>query len=504
MQNRSNFRFFYGGAICYHISMFKSEVLAFAAQKNLKITGLTFSSKDVQPGYAFFALKGANADGNLFIQDAVKRGAALIVSAQPAAKDFGVPFFHSAAIDKDMADAAYEFYGHPSDELPLWGITGTKGKTSIAYLLESILKTAGRKTGVFGTVNYRANGVEICKAPNTTPAALTLFKLLAQMKKEHCTDVVMEVSSHALELERVRNIWYNTAIFTNLQRDHLDFHKTFENYFAAKVKLFENVADPANPKPHRAAVINADDPYGQRLIELFKGRVKIVTFGMNGAADFKATNIHEFLTHTSFEINGVSMQINLLGKHNVYNALAACAAAYANGISPEDIARGLAALPGVPGRMERIDEGQNFFTYVDFAYTNESLQRAFDTVRPFKKGRILLVFGCGGQRDRTKRPLMGRTACEQADFVFLTNDNPRCEDPQQIFNDILAGMQGCKNYVVEPDRKAAIFRALSEAKKDDIVIVAGKGHEDYQLIGTEKRHFSDQETVRAFLRGNHV
>ena len=484
--------------------MFKSAVLVQAAQKNITVTGLTFRSQEVQAGTIFFALKGANADGNLFIPEAVKRGAVLIVSAQPAVQDVGVPFFLSQDIDKDMADAAYEFYNRPSDKLHMWGITGTKGKTSIAYLLESILKTADRNTGVFGTVNYRAGGVEICKAPNTTPAALTLFKLLAHMKEKNCTDVVMEVSSHALELQRVRNIWYDTAIFTNLQRDHLDFHQTFENYFAAKVKLFENLADPQNPKPNRVAVINADDPYGQRLIEQFWGRVKIVTFGVNNSANFKAENIQEYLTHTSFEVNGVPMQINLLGKHNVYNALAACAASYANGIAMQTIARGLAALPGVPGRMERIDEGQSFFTYVDFAYTNESLQRAFDTVRPFKKGRILLVFGCGGQRDRTKRPLMGRTACEQADFVFLTNDNPRCEDPEQIFNDILAGMHGCKNYVIEPDRKAAICRALAQAQQDDIVIIAGKGHEDYQLVGTQKRHFSDQETVREFLRSNHV
>ena len=484
--------------------MFKSAVLAYAAQKNIPVTGLTFRSQEVQHGNVFFALKGANCDGNLFIAQAVKQGAVLIVSAQRAVPETGVPFFLSENIDKDMADAAYEFYGCPSDNLHMWGITGTKGKTSIAYLLESILKVAGRKVGVFGTVNYRADGVEICKAPNTTPAALTLFKLLAQMKKEHCSDVVMEVSSHALELERVRNIWYDTAIFTNLQRDHLDFHHTFENYFAAKIKLFENLADPQNPKPNRVAVINTDDPYGQRLMVQFKDRVKIVTFGIKNPADFKAENIQEFLTHTSFEVNGVPMQINLLGKHNVYNALAACAASYANGISIPDMVRGLAALPGVPGRMERIDVGQDFFTYVDFAYTNESLQRAFDTVRPFKKGRVLLVFGCGGQRDRTKRPLMGRTACEQADLVFLTNDNPRCEDPKQIFNDILAGMQGCTNYVIEPDRKAAICRALTEAQKDDIVIIAGKGHEDYQLVGTEKRHFSDQETVRDFLRSNYV
>ena len=284
----------------------------------------------------------------------------------------------------------------------------------------------------------------------------------------------------------------------------MDFHHTFENYFAAKTKLFENVADIANPKQNRVAVVNTDDDYGKRLIEQFKQHVKVVTFGMKETADFKAEKIREFLTHTSFEVNGVPLQINLLGKHNVYNALAACAAAYANGISWQDIARGLSLLPGVPGRMERIDEGQDFFTYVDFAYTNESLQRAFDTVRPFKKGRILLVFGCGGQRDRTKRPLMGHTACTEADYVFLTNDNPRCEAPEQIFKDILAGMQGYTNYTVLPDRAEAIYSALKAAQKDDIVIVAGKGHEDYQLVGTEKKHFSDQETVRKFLRSKHV
>lgn len=484
--------------------MCKSAVLTFAAQQQIRIKGLTFRSQEVEPGYVFFALKGANVDGNAFIADAITRGAALIVSAQQPAQPLTVPFFHSQDIDKDMADAAYEFYGRPSDGLTLYGITGTKGKTSIAYLLESVLQTAGHKVGVFGTVNYRANGQQICPAPNTTPAALTLFKLLAQMKNEHCSDVVMEVSSHALELQRVRNIWYNTAIFTNLQRDHLDFHHTFENYFAAKVKLFENVADPHNPKSSRALVINADDPYGQRLIKMFIGRVRIVTFGIETSADFTAKNIQEFLTHTSFEVNGQPMKINLLGRHNVYNALAACAAADAHGISLADIARGLAALPGVPGRMERIDEGQDFFAYVDFAYTNESLQRAFDTIRPFKQGKVFLVFGCGGQRDRTKRPLMGRTACQEADYVFLTNDNPRCEDPQQIFTDILAGMQGQTNYTVVPDRAQAITAALSKAQKNDIVIVAGKGHEDYQLIGTKKRHFSDQETVRAFLRSKHV
>ena len=479
-----------------------SYVLEKARACGVQVTGLTFSSREVEPGFVFFALKGAHVDGNLFIEEAIARGARVIVSAFPAGREYSALYIQTADIDREMADAAYEFYGRPSDHMTMLGITGTKGKTSIAYLLESILRTNGEKVGVFGTVNYRSNGHVLCAAPNTTPAALPLFKRLAQMRQDGCNAVVMEVSSHALEQQRVRHIWYDTAVFTNLQRDHLDYHHTFENYFKAKQKLFENLADPANQKPNRTAVINADDPYGCRLVEQVKGRVHVVTYGMNTAADFQADRVQEFLTHTSFCINGRPMQINLLGRHNVYNALAAYAVARVNGVPEETAAAGLQALSGVPGRMERIDVGQNFFAFVDFAYTDEALQRAFDTLEPFKKGRILLVFGCGGQRDRTKRPLMGKTACTRADYVFLTNDNPRCEDEKQIFNDILAGMQGKTNYEVVPDRAEAICRALTNAHAQDIVLVAGKGHEDYQIIGTEKRHFSDQETIRTFLRGN--
>lgn len=479
-----------------------SYVLEKARACGVQVTGLTFSSREVEPGFVFFALKGAHVDGNLFIEEAIARGARVIVSAFPAGREYSALYIQTADIDREMADAAYEFYGRPSDHMTMLGITGTKGKTSIAYLLESILRTNGKKVGVFGTVNYRSNGHVLCAAPNTTPAALPLFKRLAQMRQDGCNAVVMEVSSHALEQQRVRHIWYDTAVFTNLQRDHLDYHHTFENYFKAKQKLFENLADPANQKPNRTAVINADDPYGCRLVEQVKGRVHVVTYGMNTAADFQADRVQEFLTHTSFCINGRPMQINLLGRHNVYNALAAYAVARVNGVPEEAAAAGLKALSGVPGRMERIDVGQNFFAFVDFAYTDEALQRAFDTLEPFKKGRILLVFGCGGQRDRTKRPLMGKTACTRADYVFLTNDNPRCEDEKQIFNDILAGMQGKTNYEVVPDRAEAICRALTNAHAQDIVLVAGKGHEDYQIIGTEKRHFSDQETIRTFLRGN--
>lgn len=476
--------------------------MAFADLHHLSVKGLTFRSGDVHPGFIFFALQGANVDGNRFIADAVARGACMVVSARAAEKDWGVPFLLSEDIDKDMADAAYAFYGRPSDALTMVGVTGTKGKTSIAYLIESILLGAGKHTGALGTVSYRMDGKKLMSAPNTTPAALTLFNLLDQMRRAAGEYVVMEVSSHSLELQRVRNIWFDTAVFTNLQRDHLDFHKTFENYFLAKQKLFENLADPKNPKPHKTAVINIDDPYGRRLAELLKGRVRVVTYGLDNPADYRAQDIRESLDKTEFLVNGLPAQIRLLGRHNVYNALAAYAVCVENGVSSAQAVAGLAALAGVPGRMERIDEGQNFYAFVDFAYTDESLQRAYKTVENFKKGRVLTVFGCGGERDTTKRPLMGRTACVNSDLVFLTNDNPRREDPQHIFNDITAGMKEFSNWQIVPDRAQAIRLALAAAQKDDIVIVAGKGHEDYQIVGTEKRHFSDQETVRTYLKGD--
>lgn len=480
--------------------MLQSRVLQFALEKSLLLTGLTFSSNAVRPGFAFFAIKGTQADGNAFIGDAVERGAVLIISEQPPARDWPVPFLQSAGIDKDMADAAYEFYGKPSDQLNMIGITGTKGKTSIAYLTESIFNAAGKKSSVLGTVNYRINGNVVSSAPNTTPAALTLFNLLAQMRRENTDAAVMEVSSHALELQRVRHINFNTAVFTNLQRDHLDFHLNFENYFAAKQKLFENLLSEENHKDPKQAIINADDPYGRRLMEWLRPQLEVKTFAIDRAADYRAADIEEGLRYTLFSVNGVPARINLLGLHNVYNALAAYAVAMANGISPDVAIAGLLALKGVPGRMELIDEGQDFYVFVDFAYTDESLQRAYKTVANFKKTRVITVFGCGGERDRTKRPLMGKTACTHSDVVFLTNDNPRKEDPEQIFTDIIQGMKGCDNYKIIPDRADAIHAAIHIAQKDDIVIIAGKGHEQYQLVGAEKLPFSDQQTARYALR----
>ena len=481
-----------------------SKVLLFAQEKGLNITGLTYNSAEVKAGYVFFALKGVHHDGNAYIPAAVEQGAVLIVSAQPLSTACGAAFFLSENIDRDMADAAYEFYGRPSDHFSIVGITGTKGKTSISYLAESALALAEKKVSVLGTINYRINGQIIADAPNTTPLALPLFKLLHQMQEAKTETLVMEVSSHSLEQERVRHIHFDTAVFTNLQRDHLDFHLTFENYFAAKKKLFEELLSSDNHKRQKTAIINADDPYGRQLAEFLKGKVRVITYALEQEADFKAVNIQESLSQTTFEVNGLPGKINLLGKHNVYNALAALCMAVSQGIDEKTALHALSLVAGVPGRMERIDAGQDYFVFVDFAYTDEALQRAYKTIENFKTGRVISVFGCGGDRDRTKRPLMGRTACTNSDFVFLTNDNPRTEDPRQIFTDIQKGMEGFSNYEIEPDRRQAIFKAIALARKGDIVIIAGKGHEQTQKVGHRVLPFSDQATAREAIKEKNV
>ena len=460
-----------------------------------EIKGITQNSKEVEEGFVFFAVKGASVDGHDFIETAISRGAAAVITTRDLEVKYPVPVIKAPDIDDAMADAACRFYGNPSQKLNITGITGTKGKTSISYLLESILFAAKKEPAVFGTINYRINGQMISKAPNTTPAALPLQKMLAQVAEKGCTDLVMEVSSHALELKRVKGIDFNIAVFTNLQRDHLDFHTTFDNYFAAKQKLFENISDPKNIKKNRAAVINIDDPYGQKLADMLKNKARVITYSLSKPADFMAKDIVPGLNGVSFKVNGEPARINLLGEHNVYNALAAIAVAHKMGIHLSVAIKGLANLAGVPGRMERINLGQNFYVFVDFAYTNEAMLRAYDAVSPFKKGRIITVFGCGGQRDTTKRPLMGATAVKNSDLVLITKDNPRKEDANNIFVDIMKGMAGFDNFKIIPDRREAIFEAIKLARENDIIIIAGKGHEDYQILPTGTIHFSDREVA---------
>ena len=403
-------------------------------------------------------------------------------------------------IDDTMAKVALKFYDNPSQKLKMFAITGTKGKTSISYLLESILLTAQKKLAVLGTINYRVNKKQICQAPNTTPVALTLQNILSRAVKENCDSCVMEVSSHALELKRVEGVYFDTAIFTNLQRDHLDFHHNFENYFMAKYKLFESLISNENTKQNKTAIINIDDAYGVLLAKMLEGKVKILTYSLKGKADFYATDIKCSLDGVSFKINGKNAKINLLGAHNVYNSLASVASASTYGIPLETCIEGLQNLSGVPGRLQSIRENQNFYVFVDFAYTQEAMLRAFETLKPYQKNKLMIVFGCGGQRDTTKRPLMGKSAVENCDYVFITNDNPRKEDEKNILKDILSGVGTHKNYEVELDRRKAINKAISKAQKNDIIIIAGKGHEDYQILPTGKIHFSDEEEAIKALK----
>ena len=465
-----------------------------------QVLGITQNSKEAGQGFVFFAVKGHTVDGHDFIDTVISRGAAAIVTDRDLEQSYPIPIIKVTNMDAAMADAACKFYDNPAEKLNIIGITGTKGKTSISYMLESILLAAKKSPAVFGTINYRINGEVLSKAPNTTPPAISLQSMIDQAARKNSDVLVMEVSSHALELKRTDGINFNTAIFTNLQRDHLDFHSNFDNYFAAKRKLFENLLNPKNTKPKRAAVINIDDPYGQKLADMLKNKVKVITYSLTKPADFVAKDINLSLDGVSFKVNGESARINLLGKHNVYNALAAIAAAHKMGIHEKVAIKGLDNLKGVPGRMERVDCGQDFYVFVDFAYTNESMIRAFDAVAPFKQGRIITVFGCGGQRDISKRPLMGATAAKNSDLVFITKDNPRKEDSNKIFLDILGGMPGFDNFKIIPDRKEAIFEAIKTAKKNDIVIIAGKGHEDYQILPSGTIPFSDREEAEAALK----
>jgi len=462
-----------------------------------QVVGLTLNSKEVKDGYIFFAVKGSNVDGNLFIVNAVKQGAVAIFSEQECSEKIAVPYIKVANIANAMADVANIFYNQPAESLDITAITGTKGKTSITYLFESVLNEANKKNAVIGTINYRQNGKIIKKAKNTTPHALDLYNLLNSFNENKTSNLVMEVSSHSLELGRVRNINFNRAVFTNLQRDHLDFHETFENYFKSKVKLFDNLLSKENIKPNKTAIINIDDEYGQKLIKHIDNKIKVIPFSFKDA-----TNIQTNIEGVSFTFKNKKVKINLLGKHNIYNALATLALAESVGIDIDTAISGLSKLKQVPGRLQRIDEGQNFYAFVDFAYTQESLDKALSTLAQFKKSKIITVFGCGGQRDTTKRPLMGQTACQMSDFVFITNDNPRKEPQEQIFKDIEAGIKDKKNYKIVSDRKEAICQAIKMAEENDIVIVAGKGHEDYQLFADKTIHFSDEEVIKEAIKQN--
>ena len=471
-----------------------------------QIFGIDYDSRRIRPGWLFVAMRGESTDGNRYIDAALKNGAAAVVTdsktehPRPGVSWAVVPHGRQA-----LAQLSRNFYGRPADKLKMTGVTGTNGKTTTTFLIESILNFCGKKSALIGTIEYHVAG-KVLPAPHTTPESLELNQILSEAFHAQATDAVMEVSSHALEQGRVYGIHYDVAVFTNLTRDHLDYHKDMNSYFAAKRLLFEG----HGAKPPRVAVINADDQYGRKLLHAStNASEQIISYGLDGA-DFRAGNIDLQPQSTAFQLFGpggtIAIRSSLIGKVNVYNLLAASSAAWARGCSLEQIAEAICRFHQVPGRFERVDCGQPFAVVVDYAHTDDALRNLTSIAWDFARrsgahGRVITVFGCGGDRDRVKRPLMGEAAGQGSDFVVLTSDNPRSEDPLAIIQDALPGLQKSgARYSVEADRRQAIALALAEAKPGDIVLLAGKGHEKTQTTREGVFPFDDVQVAQETLK----
>jgi len=465
----------------------------------LEIAGLEYDSRRVKPGDLFFAFPGSKADGRRFAADALGRGAALVVSESPRPDDFDGPWLQVEHGRQALSLAARNFYGRPDERLKLTGITGTNGKTTTSYLVDSVLRESGAITAMIGTIEYHLAG-RVLKAANTTPESLDLMRLFSELEREGGTHATMEVSSHALELGRVYGLAFSTTVFTNLTRDHLDFHGTMEAYFAAKQRLFEGAGGP----PPRFAILNRDDPYARQL--RLSPKTEMIDYGFAQDAMLRARHVASSFNGLRFDVQfrkqRFPVESPLIGRINVYNILAACGTGLSYGIAPEVIARGIAKLPAVPGRFERVDEGQPFTVVVDYAHTDDALRNVIAVARGLNPKRVITLFGCGGDRDRAKRPLMGAAAAEASDLVILTSDNPRSEDPLIIMNDALVGIRKFDvPHVIEPDRETAIRRAIQDASEGDIVILAGKGHETYQVLKDRTIDFDDRAVAREVLKG---
>jgi UDP-N-acetylmuramoyl-L-alanyl-D-glutamate--2,6-diaminopimelate ligase len=471
-----------------------------------QIAGLEYDSRQITPGDVFVAMLGESSDGNKFIDRAIAAGAVAVVTDSPneVARP-GVAWAQISHGRKGLARLAANFYKNPARELAVTGITGTNGKSTTAFLLEAILSAAGRKSALIGTIEYHVAG-KVLPAPHTTPETLDLNRLFADAVKARATEVVMEVSSHALAQHRTYGIYFAVAVFTNLTRDHLDYHLSMEEYFAAKQLLFKG----DNAAPPRVAVINIDDESGRELADVSRKISKeVLTYGLT-QGDFHAAKLEITPQGTKFDLvtpaKVIPVYCPLIGRVNVYNILAAATAAYAGGCKLEAISYGIETLARVPGRFERVDCGQPFTVVVDYAHTDDALRNLTGLAREFvtragPNGRVITVFGCGGDRDRAKRPLMGEAAGRGSDFVVLTSDNPRSEDPLAIINDAMVGLQraGAK-YRTEPDRETAIGIAIREAAPGDIVLLAGKGHEKVQVLRDGSIPFDDVEVARQALR----
>jgi UDP-N-acetylmuramoyl-L-alanyl-D-glutamate--2,6-diaminopimelate ligase len=479
------------------------------AGPDVHISGVEYDSRQVAPGALFVAMRGETTDGNQYIAKAIEKGAAAIVT------DSSVSFDEMTSRNPEIAVAqvahgrnalalfSASFFGHPERQLKLSGVTGTNGKTTTAFLLDAILNHAGRKTVLVGTIEYHVAG-KVVPSPHTTPESRDLLALFRDGVSAGASEAVMEVSSHALAQGRVYGLGFDVAAFTNLTRDHLDFHGTMEDYFAAKRKLF----DGSLSAPPRIAVLNVEDRYGSELaLTAHEVGSEVFPYGI-GAGEFRAEDVKMAANGMSFRLQSpqgaVELCTRLTGKVNVYNLLAASACAVGRGLTLEEIAAGVASLAHVPGRFQSVDAGQPFAVIVDYAHTDDALRNLIALAREFVKGRggrVITLFGCGGDRDRTKRPLMGKAAGEGSDFVVLTSDNPRSEDPEAILQDVLPGLEVTQaKYVTEIDRSAAIQRAIDEAHAGDIVLLAGKGHEKTQTLCHGTIPFDDVEVASSYLR----
>lgn len=490
------------------------DAVAVGGSLEVDVTGLYYDSREVTEGGLFIAVKGEHLDGADFTGDALERGASAVLSGGPPPADAlegGATFVTVSDPRAAMAPLAANFYGRPSEHLTTVGVTGTNGKTTAGFLIKSILEAAGLGAGLIGTISYYIKDKQY-PAPRTTPEAVDFQRLLAEMLRAGLTHAVAEVSSHALSFGRVDATQFDVAVFTNLTREHLDFHHGMDEYFAAKQKLFTNLLSPKG-----AAVINVDDTYGRALSKLLAEKSmapRLVGFGLDEGAGIRAVDIESTFDGLQFSIieDGVPHRVSspMAGMPNVYNILSAAAAARAMGVGWQSIRAGVLALRNVSGRFERISAGQDFMLVVDYAHTPDALESLLKTARGMAEesgGRVVTVFGCGGERDRGKRPLMGAAAAALSDLVVVTSDNPRAEDPVRIIDDIMAGVKsgaGVGGHTAEirvvPDRKEAIIQAVALAKAGDAVIIAGKGHEDYQEINGVRHPFSDREAALRAVR----
>jgi UDP-N-acetylmuramoyl-L-alanyl-D-glutamate--2,6-diaminopimelate ligase len=475
------------------------DIVASKGDLDRPISGLAMDSRRVMAGNLFFALPGRRADGNSFIDEAISRGAVAIVAERiPSGTATRVTYLQVADARRALAKVSQRFFGFPDKSLDLVGVTGTNGKTTVTNLIKHLLSTATQRVGLIGTVHYDL-GARVVPSYRTTPESLELFGMLAQMRDAGCRQAAMEVSSHGIDQHRIMGMQFGVAVFTNLTRDHLDYHKTMESYFEVKSRLFNGAAGVA-PK---AAAINLDDPYGRQLAASTPQHVKVVTFGESPDASVRAENVRLNFKSTQFRLvwpeGTLEVESPFIGRFNVSNLLAAFAACYALGRDPQVIAARLKSFPGVPGRMERIEEDQPYNVLVDYAHTDDALRNALGMLRAITPGRLFVVFGCGGNRDRTKRPLMTAAVQEIADFAWATADNPRTEALAQIFTDMKTGVKSPEKITFVEDRRRAISLALDAAREGDCLLIAGKGHETYQEFADTIVPFDDRQVVRELI-----